>query len=158
MKYIDKSAAIQTLLQAISAPYPSVDAASPHPVDLPHTSRLYKTLLQGGHFNHTTKEVERAPQSRWNAQAFALQFVDIVDGDVMTAMCVKGDKNGAFVIAELCGALIGHNGETTGGSSEAEVVAAKEKVKRCFGKSVIHQIREGDGKGKKVLLDKIALL
>ncbi|KAF8218252.1 hypothetical protein K438DRAFT_1796570 [Mycena galopus ATCC 62051] len=55
----DKTAANETLLRAASAAYPCED--DPHPIDLPHSSRLYKTLLQGGHFNRATSGVEQVP-------------------------------------------------------------------------------------------------
>ncbi|KAJ7595727.1 armadillo-type protein [Mycena floridula] len=142
----DKSAAISTLLQSVSSPYPSSNPASPHPIDLPHTSRLYKTLLQGGHFNHTSKTVELAPP--WDRLAFAAQFVDTLDQDILTSLCTKGEKNGAFVIAELCQALVG----------AAEVTEARQKVKRSFSESVLKDIDGGSGKGRQVLLEKIALL
>ena len=41
----DKTAAMQTLITAVAHEYPSPQAEFPHPLDLPHTSRLYKTLL-----------------------------------------------------------------------------------------------------------------
>ncbi|KAJ7242961.1 hypothetical protein C8J57DRAFT_1243696 [Mycena rebaudengoi] len=99
----DKTAASQTLLRAAFADYPCED--SPHPIDLPHSSRLYKTLLQGGHFNRATSGMEKAPG--WDASAFAAQFLDPVGKEVCVAMCTKGERNlnGAFVIAELCEGL-----------------------------------------------------
>ncbi|KAJ6535965.1 armadillo-type protein [Mycena vulgaris] len=100
----DKTAASQTLLRAVSAAYPC-DDHSPHPIDLPHSSRLYKTLLQGGHFNRAAAGVEKA--SGWGARAFAEQFMDAVGKEVCVVMCTAGECNGAFVIAELCEALQG---------------------------------------------------
>ncbi|KAH9923851.1 ARM repeat-containing protein [Fomitopsis serialis] len=88
----DKSPASDTLLKALSAPYPSPEAISPHPISLPHTSRLYKTLLQGGHFNHSTKAIE--PAEHWSAAAFARRFVELVGREPTVAMA-RGD--GAFV-------------------------------------------------------------
>ncbi|KAF4607476.1 pumilio domain member 6 [Pleurotus pulmonarius] len=108
----DKSAAIKSLLQAISTTYPSLDPSNPHLIDLPHGSRLYKNLLQGGHFNHTTKEVDRAVG--WDAAEFAEKFVEIVGEDVSVAMCAQGEANGAFVIAELCDAIHREGKSATG--------------------------------------------
>ncbi|KAF8218250.1 hypothetical protein K438DRAFT_1796559, partial [Mycena galopus ATCC 62051] len=82
----DKTAANETLLRAASAAYPCED--DPHPIDLPHSSRLYKTLLQGGHFNRATSEVEQVPS--WDAITFAQQFVETVGKEVCVAMCTKG--------------------------------------------------------------------
>ncbi|KAG5635330.1 hypothetical protein H0H81_011704 [Sphagnurus paluster] len=143
----DKLAASRALLRVISASYPSVDASLPHAIDLPHTSRLYKTLLQGGHFSHSTKSVERA--EGWDASAFAAEFVMLVGKDVSIGMCTMGEGNGAFVIAELCEALIRE------GDKRA---VERTKVKGWFGDDVKKAIEEGTAKGKKVLVDKIALL
>ncbi|KAL0959125.1 hypothetical protein HGRIS_014419 [Hohenbuehelia grisea] len=144
----DKSAATKSLLSVFASPYPSADASSPHLIDLPHASRLYKTLLQGGHFNHTTKSIDRA--SGWDAQSFAVQFVDIVGHDVCVAMCTKGEGNGAFVVAELCEALCGD------GADQDD--AARAQVKGWFGPEAIREVENGTAKGKKVLLEKIAAL
>ncbi|KAF7419498.1 pumilio domain member 6 [Pleurotus ostreatus] len=141
----DKSAAIKSLLQAISATYPSPDASNPHLIDLPHGSRLYKNLLQGGHFNHTTKEVDRA--LGWDAAEFAEKFVEIVGEDVSVAMCTQGEANGAFVIAELCDSI--HRG----GKSKTG-----QTVKGWFGSDGLKQVEQGKAKGRRVLLEKLALL
>ena len=77
---------------------------------------------------------------------FASQFVNIVGMTATVAMCV-GDGNGAFVVAELCEALVRGN-----------LVEEKAKVKQWFGGKVVQEIQAGQAKGKKVLLEKIALL
>ena len=77
---------------------------------------------------------------------FASQFVDIVGDDATVAMCV-GDGNGAFVVAELCEALVREN-----------LTEEKATVKKWFGEKIVQQIETGQAKGKKVLLEKIALL
>ncbi|KAJ7720293.1 armadillo-type protein [Mycena maculata] len=140
----DKTAAIETLLRAASADYPCDDHA-PHPIDLPHSSRLYKTLLQGGHFNRATTAVE--PALGWDARAFAEKFMDAVGKEVCIAMCNKGECNGAFVVAELCEALKGAQGE-----------AARKTLKGWFGAPVVKEIEGGEAKGKKILLEKISTL
>ena len=114
----------------------------PHPIDLPPTSRLYKFLLQGGHYNHTINAIERVSDTA----AFASQFVNIVGKDATVAMCV-GDGNGAFVVAELCEALI-----------RGDLLEEKVKVKGWFGEKLVQEIEAGQAKGKRVLLEKIALL
>ncbi|ESK93677.1 puf family rna-binding protein [Moniliophthora roreri MCA 2997] len=142
----DKTKAMEALLAAISMPYPSSDSSKPHPIDLPHTSRMYKTLLQGGHFNHTTKSVKKVPS--WNALAFATQFVESIEREVVLAMCLKGEKNGTFVIAELCSALVVED-------AASESSQARKKLKGWLGPDVKKQIESGDAKGQKVLLDSI---
>jgi pumilio family protein 6 len=71
----------------------------------------------------------------------------VVGEDISVRMCVRGDGNGAFVIAELCEALM----------REPDREDARKKVKGWFatrGKDV-----EGSqAKGKKLLSEKIALL
>ncbi|KAJ7661236.1 puf family RNA-binding protein [Mycena rosella] len=140
----DKTAASQTLLRAASADYPCADQA-PHPIDLPHSSRLYKTLLQGGHFNRAAAEVETA--AAWDARAFAAQFMDTVGREVCVAMCTKGECNGAFVVAELCEALKGDEG-----------AAGRKTLEGWFGPAVVKEIENGEAKGRKILLEKIAAL
>ncbi|KAF8218254.1 armadillo-type protein [Mycena galopus ATCC 62051] len=139
----DKTAANETLLRAASAAYPCED--DPHPIDLPHSSRLYKTLLQGGHFNRATSGVEQVPS--WDAIAFAQQFVETVGKEVCVAMCTKGECSGCFVIAELCEALTGDGGKD-----------ARKTLKGWFGSAVVKDIEAGEAKGKKILLEKIAAL
>ena len=111
--------------------------SDPHPIDLPPTSRLYKSLLQGGHYDHTTNSVERASDA--TTSAFDSHFVQIVGKDATVAMCV-GDGNGAFVAAELGEALI--RGDLTG---------EKGIVKEWFREKGVQ------AKGKRLLLEKLAL-
>ncbi|KAF9479209.1 ARM repeat-containing protein [Pholiota conissans] len=139
----DKSSAIDMLLQTLASP----SISDPHPIDLPPTSRLYKSLLQGGHYNHTTKTVERVPTTSWDSSAFADKFVRVVGPEPTVAMCV-GNGNGAFIVAELCEALI--RGEQNYG---------RQKVKEWFGSpEVVKQLEESEVKGKTVLQEKLALL
>ncbi|KAH9003348.1 ARM repeat-containing protein [Lactarius hatsudake] len=90
----DKGAAIEALLSPLETDYPS--EGSPHPIDLPHTSRLYKVLLQGGHFSRDTKAIESRPN--FEPSAFATAFLRHVTPANITAMA-QGD--GGFVIAAL---------------------------------------------------------
>ncbi|EGO22720.1 hypothetical protein SERLADRAFT_356787 [Serpula lacrymans var. lacrymans S7.9] len=138
----DKSSASTALLNALSSTYPSEDPSKPHPIDLPHTSRMYKTLLQGGHFSHTTKSISLCPA--FSPSAFASAFLKVVGQDVTVSMA-KGD--GAFVIAELLERVQqeGRKGE-------------KSTVKGWFNHDVTSSIENSDGKGKNVLLGKIAAL
>ncbi|RDX46428.1 ARM repeat-containing protein [Lentinus brumalis] len=133
----DKTSASETLLKALCAPYPSSDPAAPHPISLAHTSRLYKTLLQGGHFSHATKTVERAP--RFSALDFAQRFVQIVGRDNTVAMA-QGD--GAFVVAVLCEQLAEH-----------EVVEERKTVKGWFDSKTRKAVEAAAPKGVNVLLE-----
>jgi len=141
-RVIDKSVAIDALLQPLASSYPSSDPSEPHPIDLPHMSRLYKTLLQGGHFSHTTHTVTRSPS--FSPSAFASAFISIV-GEERTVAIARGD--GAFVVAELL-ERVNEKG------SESE----KKAMKRWFKGDVRSDLKDGEGKGRNVLLEKIGKL
>ncbi len=136
--FADKSKASEALLGACASPYPSEDATSVHVIDLPHTSRMYKTLLQGGHFDRKTSSIDKAP--RWDAASFATAFINTLGRDVIVGMCTKGDRNGAFVVAEALGVC------------DAKT---REDAKKWFSSSVVKDIEGSDMKGKAVLLDKL---
>lgn len=94
--HADKGAAIEALVSPLGTDYPSSDGTPPHPIDLPHTSRLYKALLQGGHFSHETSAVESRPN--FEPSAFASAFLRHVTPANITAMARGG---GGFVISAL---------------------------------------------------------
>lgn len=148
---VDKKGAIRTLLKAL-LPSEIEKAHSDSIIDLPPASRLYKTLLQGGHYNHSTHSVERAPSAVWDGTKFGVSFVEQVGRDGTVGMCV-GRGNGAFVVVELVEALNRREGE-----SEDEVEVARKTVKGWFGNEVVEEIEKGEAKGKKVLLEKLSLL
>ena len=64
-------------------------------------------------------------------------------------MCMKGEGNGAFVVAELCGAVMGEGGD---------LEELRREVKGWFGEGVLTKIESGKAKGRKVLLEKVAVL
>ncbi|KAH7923040.1 ARM repeat-containing protein [Leucogyrophana mollusca] len=136
----DKNDAISALLAPLSLPYPSDDSSKPHPIDLPHTSRMYKSLLQGGHFSHVTKSISQSPA--FSSSGFASAFLKHVGKEATIAMA-EGD--GAFVVAELLQRI------REEGSEQEKVT-----IKQWFGKSVVARIKDGEVKGKNVLLEKIA--
>jgi len=142
VRVIDKSDAIEALLEPLALTYPSADPSTPHPIDLPHTSRLYKTLLQGGHFSHTSHAITRSPS--FSPSAFASAFINIV-GEETTVALARGD--GAFVVAEFLERV-------TEEGSEGE----KKTVKGWFNGGVRRGLQNGEGKGRKVLLEKVAKL
>ncbi|KAH9837998.1 ARM repeat-containing protein [Rhodofomes roseus] len=134
----DNLPASDNLLKALSAPYPSPDAISPHLISLPHTSRLYKTLLQGGHFNHSAKAIE--PAENWSPASFAKRFVELVGQDTTIAMA-RGE--GAFVVAALCEQL----------AKSEESAKERKAVSGWFTESVRKEITDAKGKGCAVLLE-----
>ncbi|KDR73166.1 hypothetical protein GALMADRAFT_251738 [Galerina marginata CBS 339.88] len=136
----DKAGAVQVLLKTLASPAITV----PHPIDLPPTSRMYKSLLQGGHYNHSSNTIERVPAASWDSSSFAEQFLKVVGREPTLAMCL-GD--GAFVVAELCEALI-----------RGEAADGRRTLKDWFGSDVLKQIESSEAKGKKVLLEKLSLL
>ena len=142
----DKTSATKTLLDAIAIPYPSSDPSNPHLIDCSWASRMYKTLLQGGHFNKKTQSVELTES--WDAFKFSSLFVDIVPQMTVIAMCTEGEKNGGFVIATLCETLVKKDDQT----------AERRKVKSWFGEKEKVAIKEGNGRGQLLLLEALELL
>jgi pumilio homology domain family member 6 len=131
----DKEAAMRAIITPASAPYPSEDASLPHPIDLAHTARVYKTLLQGGHFSQIKRTVEVSPH--FSAPVFATQWVALVGKDVTLA---SATGEGAFVAAALCESLAGN-------ASAPERAAVTE----WFTDGGQEQVRQWDGRGKAVL-------
>jgi pumilio family protein 6 len=151
----DKTGAIHTLLKAL-APLPTEAKSHPSPIDLPPASRLYKNLLQGGHFNHSTQRVERVPSVMWDATTFAVEFVNEVGREATVGMCV-GKGNGAFVVAELVEAL--NRGLVEGEEGrKREIGEALGRLKDWFGEEEVEEVERGEAKGKKVLVEKFSLL
>jgi pumilio family protein 6 len=111
---------------------------------------MYKTLLQGGHFNKKAQKVDLT--GNWNPRAFAVSFVNTVPKNSVVGMCIEGERNGSFVVAILCEMLAVGVGE--GGDGKKE----REMLKRWFGEEERRVIREGEGRGKELLLEKLALL
>ncbi|KIJ56454.1 hypothetical protein M422DRAFT_199136 [Sphaerobolus stellatus SS14] len=135
----DKTAEIDILLAPLSETYPSDDPEKPHPIDIPHTSRVYKTLLQGGHYSKTSNSVEPSPY--FDPAAFATAFIRITGRDNALRMAQGG---GTFVIAELLERL--------------HASGQGEEVKEWFGAKELQSIKASDVKGKDVLLEKIKAL
>jgi pumilio homology domain family member 6 len=154
---LDKSATTSALLSAISMSYPADEISKePHPIDLAHTSRIYKTLLQGGQYNHKTQSIESS--SNWNAGKFAVDYINNLGSDVVVSMCTKGEQNGCFVVAELCQALVSASASTTDEEEKKDLERARKALKGWFGDGVRQDIESSDAKGKKVLLEKLAVL
>jgi len=143
----DKSAASDTLLQALAKPYPS-DGVDPHPISLSHTSRMYKTLLYGGHWSRAQDKIEVSPF--WSPANFAKQFVQIVGRDLTLAM-VRGAGEGIFIVTALC--------ETLAKSAEIEKDdPQRTAVKSWFDKTIVQEITDDARKGSSLLVDSIRIL
>ena len=72
--------------------------------------------------------------------------MNVVGEDLTVGICIKGERNGTFVITELFERLVRTQSEE------------REKVKWWFGADVLQLISQGEAKGKEVLLEKITLL
>ena len=140
---VDQTVAAKALLELIASPYPAPDTSPPHPIDASHVARLYKTLLQGGHYERSSKSVAKPPSS-FSPSAFASLFLATVGRDVIAAMA---QGNGAFVVAELCRRI------SVEGTSEE-----KELLRTWFAEGVNESIRSKEVKGKDVLLKSINTL
>lgn len=138
----DKSPAMKALADALASPYPSEDPERPHLIDLPHTSRMYKALLQGGHFSHSEQAVVRSPA--FSPSEFASVFLSAV-GRGTTIAIAQGD--GTFVVAELLERIRDEG-------SEAE----KTLVRGWFDDAFVARMRDSEAKGKNVLEEKIKAL
>ncbi|KAF9647619.1 hypothetical protein BDM02DRAFT_3245662, partial [Thelephora ganbajun] len=139
----DRSAATETLLKLIVTPYPAPAASAPHPIDASHVARLYKTLLQGGHYDRSSKSITK-PSSSFSPSTFASSFLTAVSQDVIIAMA---QGNGAFVVAELCRRV---SAEGTDGE--------KRLLQTWFAEELRRNIQDKEIKGKSVLLESIDAL
>ena len=108
-----------------------------------HVSRLYKTLLQGGHYNQATKTVDVCPY--FDPLAFAQAFVMAANKEDVIQMTVTG---GAFVTIELVQAL------RKGGDGLAEL----DTLQSWLDEAARSRIQKSDTKGRDLLLQNIALL
>jgi pumilio family protein 6 len=143
----DKTKAVDALLGPISKPYAKpAKGAEPsetsHILDLPHSSRLYKTLVQGGHFDRSTSSIERV--STWSPSVFASAFLEAAG----PANIIEMAKGGCtFLIAELVDRI------TQEGSEEE-----KKTMRQWFGKAQRKEIEAEGPQGVKVLLEKLTAL
>jgi pumilio homology domain family member 6 len=136
---LDKTAAIMALLAPLSRPYPTPVPSNGelmHLIDIPHSSRLFKTLIQGGHFDRSTSSVQVV--SSFSPSSFASQFMQVVGRENMVRMALG---NGAFVVAELVKRV-----------SEEGTETEKSELKGWFDKNVVSNIRVGQGRGSEALV------
>lgn len=134
---LDKTQAINALLSALSA--------DPSIISIGHTSRLYKTLLQGGHFSQSTKRITNSPV--FAPGAFASAFLAQVPEGAIREMA-RGD--GAFIVAELIERVRAEGSE----EDRARLVEVFGKA----GKKVRKEVESGQPRGWNVLVKKLELI
>ncbi|KAG8679681.1 pumilio domain member 6, partial [Ceratobasidium sp. 423] len=140
----DKSKALEALLAPISNAYtppaPESDLSNPttttHILNLSHASRLYKTLVQGGHFNQQTKEIERSERA---PKDVAGKFMHTAGKENVTSMALG---EGGFVIAEVIGKLKGDQENL-------------KEIRSWFKKDTRERLGKGDIRGSAVLLERL---
>jgi len=162
----DSTAAIDALLEPLGRTYPTPTPSSGelmHVIDIPHSSRVYKTLLQGGHYDRLTSTISRPapapaapttfstgttappPPQMFSASKFASRFLETVGQEGLVRMAEGG--NGAFVVAELVRRV-----EEEGSAEE------KNTVKGWFGKGVVGKIEKSGGRGVGELVARLKAL
>lgn len=125
-----------------------------HVIDIPHASRLVKTLVQGGHFDKKTSSISLAPS--WSSSsssaaavspriAFIKAFVSEVDREDMVRMA---SSNGAFIIAELISAT----------KELEDLKAEREVLKGYFDADAVKTIGSSRPKGMDLLLERVKAL
>ncbi|KAH7323362.1 armadillo-type protein [Rhizoctonia solani] len=142
----DKSKALDALLAPISNPYtapePEFDLSDPtittHILNLSHASRLYKTLVQGGHFNQQSKQIERSEQAPKNV---AGKFMHAAGKENVISMTLG---EGGFIVAEVIGKL-----------KEEEDQENLKEIRSWFRKDTKEQLSKGDIRGSAVLLERL---
>ncbi|KAL5483404.1 PUF6 [Sanghuangporus weigelae] len=135
----DKTRATETLVSLLNEPYPSPSDNMPHVIDIPHASRVYKSLLQGGHFSHATQTIIPIPEKTFSSIQFSRAWMKGVDKERTREMGLSG---GTFVVAALVERVL-ENGEDE----------EKREVKRWFDEVFLKKLTESEARGKKVLLD-----
>jgi len=129
--------------QAVS---PVVPEVSQHLLDLSHSTRTYKTLISGGHFDLSTKSVKIIDQelsTQFAQSVWSALTSDEAGGEDNAIALAKG--NGAFVLVELVDAL-----QKAGKAGD---------VKRVLGKKAVRgEIENAGQKGAGLLADRLAAL
>ena len=128
-----------SLLQLLRHPYPAPENSAPHLIDVPHSCRVYKTLLQGGHFSQRNKCIERVPTTVFSSSSLASLWLVTLNREE-TQLFGKG--GGAFVIAALIEGI-----EAEGSKEE------RAKLSSWLDDRYRKDIKEGQTKGKQILLD-----
>ncbi|ELU37467.1 puf family RNA-binding protein [Rhizoctonia solani AG-1 IA] len=130
--------ALDALLSPISSPYappdPESDLSDPtittHILNLSHASRLYKTLVQGGHYNQQTKSIERSEQA---PKSVPKKFMYVAGKENVVSMALG---EGGFIVAEVVGKL----------KDEGDYDDLKE-IRSWFKKDARDKLGKGDIRG-----------
>lgn len=138
-------------MQPLQTPYPdspptdeALDPATSHLLDLPHSSRTYRNLLSGGHYDSRAKQVDVVDPALPAQVGEALWRAIVAPGQDNVVRIATG--NGAFVLVELVGALKG----------DAELLG---EVKQVLGtKQVMNLIRKADRRGGSLLVESLGTL
>ena len=140
---LDKTKAMQTLASLLNETYPSPSDDRLHVVDVPHAGRMYKTLLQGGHFSHATHGIMTVPGNLFSPMQFSRAWMKGVDHDRTKKLALGG---GAFVVASLV-ERVWKDGD------EKE----RKDIMGWFDEAFLKDLRGSEVKGKKVLLDVLSI-
>jgi len=130
--------------ESSETPVQAEPETSQHLLDLSHSTRTYKILISGGHFDLTSKSVKVIDESLSTAFAQAVWSAltsEEAGGEENVVALAKG--NGAFVLVELIEAL-----KKAGKAGD---------VKRVLGgKGVRADIEQSGQKGAGLLAEKLA--
>jgi pumilio homology domain family member 6 len=119
------------------------DQEEPLSISSAHVARLFKALLQGGHFSQATKLVERSPH--FDREGLVHSFVETVGQERTLEMTREG---GAFVVIELLEAL----------EQDEKLSKERDLVRSWFDKPTKKQLAGSDIKGRDLLLEKLGKL
>ncbi|KAF8751134.1 hypothetical protein RHS01_08716 [Rhizoctonia solani] len=129
-------------LKPIRSPDPESDLSDPtittHILNLSHASRLYKTLVQGGHYNQQTKSIERSEQA---PKSVPKKFMYVAGKENVVSMALG---EGGFIVAEVVGKL----------KDEGDYDDLKE-IRSWFKKDARDKLGKGDIRGSAVLLERL---
>lgn len=145
---LDRTESIQALVSLLTPRYPTPHPSNgdlTHVIDFPHSSRLIKLLIQGGHYNKHTSSIDPAPN--WPSETFVDEIVKRVSEQSLQRMAYG---NGTFVLAELVGKILSDEGKL----GEQRVFLKKS----VFDDEAIKAIKDGKPKGWEVLMEKIEKL
>ncbi len=138
---IDSTAASTALLSTL---IPQDDDRETLPsINSSHVARLFKSLLQGGHFSQSSGSVEKSPY--FDAGAFTRAFLHVLGEERIVEMSKSG---GTFVVVELLQAV----------STDEQLAQERALVRSWFTSEVKEQIRNSDVKGRELLIEKIEQL
>ncbi|KAH8823548.1 armadillo-type protein [Flagelloscypha sp. PMI_526] len=134
----DKTPLFVPLLQPLTRP-PAADTFLP---------RFYKTLLQGGHFNHATKSIEQS--TVWPRYEFATALFNTLGKERVVKMCVEDESSSVWIVVAALEALIA--------AEELDTKDLRTNVKSWFGEEERSSIEKEEAKGSKMLIQTLEKL